>query len=200
MRGYDLTAENSATCLIHENGHMTVRKVRGYSVDRGTVMNSRTTTNATAVARAVPQTHIDWTNLWRRLVGWFVNARSHRVICLVIGLWMINGFDVVLTVLAHQQGMLAETNPIAEKLLAHSPVMVAVFKATLVTFASTVLIVYRRKFLAEIAAAGMLFIYTIVAVQWRLCYELYMLTHIGDVPVHEIDAVGLSSLGLSSLF
>ena len=40
----------------------------------------------------------------------------------------------------------------------------------------------------------MLLIYAIVAAQWRLCYELYMLTHTGNVPISEIDAVGVTNL------
>jgi Domain of unknown function (DUF5658) len=113
---------------------------------------------------------------------------------LLAGLWLINGFDVVLTVLAYHQGMLDETNPIARHLLTHSPNVVLAYKVALVSFASIILIVYRTRFLAELAAGGMLFVYTLVAIRWRLCYELYLLTHVGGIRSSEIDAVNLMSL------
>ena len=126
------------------------------------------------------------------LTQWLVSSRPHRVICLLLGVWVINGFDVVLTLLAHFQGMLDETNPIARQLLLHSPYAVLGFKIVLVTFASYILLKLRTNLLSEIAAGGMLVIYTIVAIRWRLCYELYTLTYLGDIHPSEIDAVDLS--------
>ena len=52
-------------------------------------------------------------NTWERCVHWVVGARPHRVICLVMGIWLINGFDLALTLLAHEQGLLEEQNPVA---------------------------------------------------------------------------------------
>ena len=132
--------------------------------------------------------------MFRKTVDWLVAARSHRVICLLAGMWLINLFDVVLTVLAHRQGMLHELNPIAERLLLHGPWAVLTYKLALVASASAVLVTYRTRFLAEMAATGLLLIYALVAVQWRLCYELYVLTHTGDLSVSQIDAVGVTSL------
>jgi Domain of unknown function (DUF5658) len=140
-------------------------------------------------------------NTWvQRLVDWVVAARSHRVICLIGGLWLIGAFDVVLTLLAYRQGLLDESNPIARLLLAYGPHVVLLYKILLVSFASVVLIIYRRKFLAEIAAGGMLFIYTIVAVQWRLCYELYFITHTVSVSTGSTNGVDISELGRSLIY
>ncbi len=130
----------------------------------------------------------------RSLTGWLVASRPHRVVCLLFGVWLISGFDVVLTILAHYQGMLDETNPIARRLLLHSPYAVMAYKIALVTFASVILLTHRAQLVSEIAAGGILLIYTIVAIRWRLCYELYVLTHIGDVHPGEIDAVDLTIL------
>ena len=132
--------------------------------------------------------------LFRKFVNWVVQARSHRVLCLLSGLWLINGFDVTLTVLAHRQGMLHESNPIAAQLLPHGALALLVYKIILVTFASTVLIIYRSRLIAEIAATGTLLIYTLVALQWRLCYELYVLSSTGNPHIDDIEAVGLSSV------
>lgn len=132
--------------------------------------------------------------LFRKFVNWVVQARSHRVLCLLSGLWLINGFDVVLTVLAHRQGMLHESNPIAAQLLPLGAFALLVYKVILVTFASTVLIIYRSRLIAEIAATGTLLIYTLVALQWRLCYEMYVLSNTGNPHIDDIEAVNLSSV------
>ncbi len=44
---------------------------------------------------------------------WVAEARSHRVICLVLGIWLLNGFDLAFTILSHEQGVLHEENPVA---------------------------------------------------------------------------------------
>lgn len=144
--------------------------------------------------RAAVAAPIDLVRPWTaRLGDWIASSRAHRVICLVMGLWLINAFDVALTVLAHQTGVLSEENPIAARLL-HSPSTLAAYKLVLVAFASTVLLVNRRKLLAEITAAGMLVIYGIVAVQWRVCYEIYALTFNYRLVLSDADAVDLSRL------
>ena len=130
----------------------------------------------------------------RRFVDWVVDARAHRVLCLLGGVWLISAFDIVLTVSAHRLGLLDEENPIAARLLLHSPYVVLLYKSVLVAFASTVLVVYRRQLLAEIVAGGILFIYGLVAIQWRLCYEFYLLTRSNGVPLRDIDAIDLGSI------
>ena len=164
-------------------------KVRALRVDTGP-MNQSAMTEAIAIPGQTTA-RPDWVG---SLTEWLVSSRSHRVICLLLGVWVISGFDVVLTLLAHFQGMLDETNPIARQLLLHSPYAVLGFKVVLVTFASYILLTLRTNLLAEIAAGGMLVIYTIVAIRWRLCYELYTLTQVGDIRPGEIDAVDLTIL------
>lgn len=109
-------------------------------------------------------------------LDWWVATRPRRVLFVLVALWLINAFDIVLTVAAHQQGLLNESNPIAARLLVLSPMALLVYKLAMVAFSSTVLLIHRRLLLAEIAATGTMVIYAIVAVRWRLCYELYDLT------------------------
>ncbi len=152
---------------------------------------SRTLTTEALTMANVATGEATW---FTRLVDWVVAARSHRVICLLAGLWVFGAFDVVLTVIAHHQGMLAESNPIARHLLLQGPYAILLYKVGLVSFASIVLLVNRTRLVSELAASGMLLIYTIVAIQWRLCYELYMLTHVGNIRSSEIDAVDITLL------
>ena len=128
----------------------------------------------------------------RRLADWVTASRSHRVWCMLAGLWVINGFDLILTLLAYEQGLLDEANPVARRLLPLGPQVVAVFKLSLVGGASAVLIRYRRRLVAEIAAAAMLLLYAGVAVHWRLCYELYSLScnsHPTPAELERLDAL-----------
>ncbi|MFH0981222.1 MAG: DUF5658 family protein [Planctomycetota bacterium] len=121
---------------------------------------------------------------------WIVEARSHRMLCLLAGLWTINLFDLVLTLIAYRQGLLCEANPVAAFLLARGPTAVCLFKGTLVALGSAILIRYRRRPSAEFSAAGLLIIYALVAVQWKWCYELYELAHTGNVSNAELAGVG----------
>ncbi|MCK4659439.1 MAG: hypothetical protein KAV82_07945 [Phycisphaerae bacterium] len=121
---------------------------------------------------------------------WIVEARSHRVLCFLAGLWTINIFDLALTLIAYRQGLLHETNPIALTILERGPEAVCLFKCVLVAIGSVILFHYRRRLLAEFTAAGLLLIYTLVAVQWKWCYELYELAHTGGVSNSDLMRVG----------
>lgn len=141
-----------------------------------------------------PRTRAPHQGRARRLVDWVVASRSHRLICLLSGVWLISAFDVVLTVFAHHQGLLHESNPIAARVLPHGPLAVLLYKLALLAFASTVLMIHRKRLLSEIAATLMLLVSAAVAVQWRLCYELYALTNSNNMSVKEIDAVDLNHI------
>ena len=103
--------------------------------------------------------------LLRRWANWFIAARSHRVLCMLAGLWLINLFDLMLTVMAHAQGVL-------------------------VAGASAVLIRYRKRFISEVSAALMLTVYAGVAVRWKLCYDLYTAA---SGPIHSSELEFLNS-------
>lgn len=108
-----------------------------------------------------------------RFVAWIVAARSHRVICLVLGIWVFNAFDLALTILAHQQGVLQEENPLALHLLRQGPASIILFKIGLVLVGSYPLLRFRTARIAEMAACLILIAYAMLAVHWSTCYELY---------------------------
>ena len=54
------------------------------------------------------------------------------------------------------------------------------------------LLIHRKRLLSEIAATLTLFVCAAVAVQWRLCYELYALTNSNNMSVSEIEAIDLN--------
>jgi len=113
---------------------------------------------------------------WLDAVEWVVEARSHRVIVLVLGIWLLNGFDLALTVLAHQQGILHEQNPLANRLLQQGTWSILLYKTGLVLLGSYPLLRFRRARVAEMAAIIIWVVYAAVAVHWSTCYELYILS------------------------
>ncbi len=122
-----------------------------------------------------------------RLIHWAADARAHRVICLVLAIWLLNGFDLAFTILAHQQGLLQEENPLARKFLEDGPAFMALFKIGLVLIGSYPLLRYRRARITEMATLTILIAYGLLAVHWSECYKLYSLTSGGPVNIAEIS-------------
>lgn len=126
--------------------------------------------------------------LWlSRLVHWAADARAHRVICLVLAIWLLNGFDLTFTILAHEQGLLQEQNPLARKFLADGLLSVILFKVGLVCIGSYPLLRFRRARITEMATLMILMAYGLLAVHWSECYKLYTLASGGPVNVAEIS-------------
>jgi hypothetical protein len=122
--------------------------------------------------------------------AWMTRLRAHRVLLLLIGLWIINAFDLVLTVIAQANGLLVEINPIAARVLPFGYLAIVVYKTALVAIGSAALLSIRRRPIAEVTAAVMLAVYSLVAFQWKLCFELYDLTHSSTIGSADLTAVG----------
>lgn len=110
---------------------------------------------------------------WSRVVHWVVTTRSHRVICLVLCIWLLNGFDLIFTILSSEQGLLQEENPVARHLLAMGMPSLALYKVGLVLIGSYPLLRFRRARIAEMASLVVLIVYAGLAVRWSTCYEFY---------------------------
>ncbi len=121
-----------------------------------------------------------------QLVHWVAAARSHRVICLVAGIWLLNAFDLMLTVLAHQQGLLQEENPIARHLLQTGVPSIVLFKIGLVLIGSYPLLRFRAARITELGTLVILVASALLAVHWSECYELYTLA-----ATHDIQLAGI---------
>ena len=121
-----------------------------------------------------------------RVIEWIVEARSHRVICLVLGIWLLNGFDLAFTVLSHEQGMLHEENPLARHMLAYGTASIVLFKSGLVLIGSYPLLRFRTARITEMGSFVILFAYAFLAVHWSQCYDLYSFTASHNVGMAEI--------------
>jgi hypothetical protein len=111
-----------------------------------------------------------------RFASWLAAARSHRVICIVLGIWLLNGFDLTFTILTFEQGMLHEENPVARYILQYGTPSVVLFKIGLVLIGSYPLLRFRQKRVAELGAFTILAAYALLSVHWSFCFEQYDIT------------------------
>ncbi|HPD31487.1 MAG TPA: DUF5658 family protein [Phycisphaerae bacterium] len=107
--------------------------------------------------------------------GTFIPSRprerqDRRFIWLLIGVWIVNCFDLELTLLAAHQRMLWELNPVVGRVLPFGPKGLTCYKFALLGFGSLVLWRYRRYRVAVVA----LWIVAIACVGLSLVwYQLY---------------------------
>ncbi len=119
------------------------------------------------------------------------SRRGRRICLLVTAIWIMNAFDLFMTLHAYGHGLLTETNPIARYLLVQGPFALIMFKILFAGFGGCVLLWNRHHALAEymtwLAAAANLS----VAVRWMSCYEFYEVTvNHGVLPSGVIPAFG----------
>jgi hypothetical protein len=121
------------------------------------------------MAMAIPVS-FQFTDFRARLIA----ARPRRILLLLLGLWLTNMVDTRLTLMAHQQGLLHELNPVASRLLDVSPAGVYVYKLLLVVAGSCLLWWCRRHRVAEMAAWFTTLAYVGVCVHWQTCYDAFL--------------------------
>ena len=93
--------------------------------------------------------------------------RGIIAIVVLVFLWVLNIFDLTVTLVNVNAGGFQEANPIAATLL-HSPAHLAAYKLTLVTAASIIFIAYRRSRIAEIGCWGACLVYLALAHVWQV--------------------------------
>jgi hypothetical protein len=108
---------------------------------------------------------------------------------LVIAIWLLNAFDLTLTILAQNQGVLHENNPLARGFLQQGPITLALYKVGLVLIGSYPLLRFRRARITEMGALVVLIAYSTLAIHWSTCYELYTLSNTAGVSIAEIDQI-----------
>jgi hypothetical protein len=114
-----------------------------------------------------------------RFVHWVAEARAHRIICLVLGIWVLNAFDLAFTVISHQQGMLHEENPLARHMLERGTTSIVLYKSGLVLIGSYPLLRFRTARITELGSYVILAAYAWLALRWSTCVELYTFSATG---------------------
>ena len=110
---------------------------------------------------------------WARVLEWVATSRAQRMICLVGAIWLLNGFDLTMTLFSHDQGLLVEQNPVANQVLQQGVAAIVLYQVGLVLIGSYPLLRFRRVRIAELGALIVVLVYASVAVRWSTCYELY---------------------------
>ena len=113
---------------------------------------------------------------WVEYAAQVLEGRSQRVVYLVAGIWLFNAFDLALTLIAHQQGLLDEENPFARELLRHGAWPLVLYKTGLVLVGSYPLLKFRAARITELGTLVVLVAYAMLAVRWSSCYDVYHAT------------------------
>jgi hypothetical protein len=92
-------------------------------------------------------------------------CRARRVVLLIISLWAINLADLALTIWARDIGGFHEANPLAQPLVG-STVGLVIFKLSMVSLSSLILLTYRRRVLTELGCWVLLTAYTGLCFIW----------------------------------
>jgi len=105
--------------------------------------------------------------LGRRILA----TRSRRVYASLVLLWVLNVFDLVVTLLRVEAGSFQEGNPIARTLL-NSPATLVAWKLGLLTAATIIFLAYRKSRIAEIGCWGSCAVYLALAHLWQVYHGL----------------------------
>ncbi len=104
------------------------------------------------------------------------SRRGRRICLLVAAIWIMNAFDLSMTLHAHRHGLLSETNPIAGYFLVLGPFALIMFKILLAGFGGCVLLWSRHHALAEYMTWLAVAVNLSVVARWMSCYEFYEVT------------------------
>ncbi len=115
--------------------------------------------------------------LWNRLAIRFralrqdANAcRARRVVLLILALWLINLADLGLTLCARDIGGFHELNPVARPLIGSTSALV-IFKLSLVSISSLIMLTYRRHLWTELGCWVLIAVYTGLSFVWVQYYS-----------------------------
>jgi hypothetical protein len=66
-------------------------------------------------------------------------SRARRLLWLLLTVWVMNLFDLILTLTAWQQNFMVELNPLAAKILPHGTAAIVIYKLSLLGLGTAVL-------------------------------------------------------------
>ena len=104
----------------------------------------------------------------------WLRRRPIRVAVLLLAVWVLNGFDLLFTILATRIGAFTELNPVAAIVLdSGNYAILAAYKISLVGLGSWILWHYRNVRFSEIGCWMMAMLYGGVALRWHRYYEIF---------------------------
>lgn len=99
---------------------------------------------------------------WRE----FRMTRPRRVLWVLAAVWVLNGFDLGFTMVAHAYGHFTELNPIAAGMLSQPWYLLTAFKFISLSAGSIILLLLSRHKVAELGSWLLLSAYLFVALRW----------------------------------
>ena len=93
-------------------------------------------------------------------------TRPRRVLWVLAAVWVLNGFDLGFTIVAHAYGHFTELNPIAAGMLSQPWYYVTAFKFISLSGGSIILLMLCRHKVAELGSWLLLTAYLFVAIRW----------------------------------
>jgi hypothetical protein len=98
-------------------------------------------------------------------------TRAHRVLLLLVAVWVLHTFDLKFTMAESTQSHFVELNPIAARLIGGPEVSLVVYKLGLLGFGTAILIYLRRHSVAELGCWFLLSASFYVGARWFVYYE-----------------------------
>lgn len=105
-----------------------------------------------------------------------VYSRPQRVLAVLSAVWMLNAYDLWMTLEAAGHGLLVELNPVAAMILPGGTTAIILYKLSLVTLGSTLLVACRRHRASEYGAWTTLVVYGLLTSHWLECWAWYSIT------------------------
>ena len=115
--------------------------------------------------------------------------RARRVLIFLSGIWILSLFDLLMTVRAEADGVLNECNPLATYMLTLGVPALLAFKLVPLLGASFLFVRFRHRCCTEVGVLVALFAYAVVAVQWKLCYQMYEIVIVGNCTPASFDYI-----------
>ncbi len=84
---------------------------------------------------------------------------------LLVLLAMLNAFDLTCTIAVRHHGLFEEANPVARPLM-DRPILMVLFKVSLVSFAAAIFFTYRTRRVVELACWCVCTLYVVLAFLW----------------------------------
>ncbi len=94
-------------------------------------------------------------------------ARGRRLFWLLLAVWIINLFDLGLTLLAYQQNLMVELNPLAAKVLPHGTAALVAYKLGLLGLGTVALWYCRHHWVTEPAVWGYVVVCVCLSFWWH---------------------------------
>lgn len=117
--------------------------------------------------------------------------RELRVLIVLSVVWVLNLFDLSYTLLEADGKHFRELNPVAAYLLDH-PHALVLYKFSLVTIGSVILLTHRRLRIVEVSSLFVLAAYVYVAVRWTVYFaDLHICFN--DPAIHHESLLGIAA-------